>query len=217
MGVGRGYGKLLLFGEHAAVYRYPAVGIQLEQSLMVTADTAKRWSFPQLIPSAYHQPLVDALAEVLGYEPQPMRLTLSGELPVGVGFGSSAAFCSALLQAVEPDRFSQADRMVLWHAAHRLEHLFHGTPSGIDTGLSIHPGAHALFPTDTHVKITVAVRVIEPCAVGPVQHWWRADFDRVARPRRISPDVCGHNQPSEHEAPYENTSHANETPGESLV
>jgi mevalonate kinase len=38
------------------------------------------------------------------------------------------------------------DTAALWAAAHELEHLFHGTPSGIDTGLAIHPGANIVFP-----------------------------------------------------------------------
>jgi mevalonate kinase len=61
---------------------------------------------------------------------------------MSVGFGSSAAFCTALLRAVGFD----GDEAALWAEAHRIERVFHGTPSGIDTGLSIYEGVSIVYP-----------------------------------------------------------------------
>jgi mevalonate kinase len=72
-------------------------------------------------------------------------MTVTGDLAMSVGLGSSAAFCTALLRAVLSERFSSPSRE-LWRAAHALEGVFHGTPSGIDTGLSIWPGASLMYP-----------------------------------------------------------------------
>ena len=147
MGVGRGYGKLLLFGEHAAVYGYPAVGMPIDRSIVVEATPADRWRFPPEIGCECGEALLKAIGELPGEIPPPASVRFSGDLPLGVGFGSSAAFCVGLLRAIgpaEPDSTGTAD---LWDRAHRLEHVFHGRPSGIDTGLSLSPEASALVPS----------------------------------------------------------------------
>lgn len=144
MGVARGYGKLLLFGEHAAVYGHPAVGIRLDGYLEVAIHPRETpgWQVPA-VPPRDAGLIRDALISLPG-APQGGRLELAGTLPTSVGFGSSAAFCTALLQAHQPDRVWT--RRELWQEAHELERIFHGTPSGIDTGLSVHPGASIIRP-----------------------------------------------------------------------
>jgi mevalonate kinase len=79
------------------------------------------------------------------------RLALSATIERGLGFGSSAALCVALSSCLsaavhggpEPGAPS-ADRV--WALAHEAERLFHGTPSGIDTGLSLLDGLYAFSP-----------------------------------------------------------------------
>jgi len=152
MGVGRGYGKLLLFGEHAAVYGHPAVGLRLEEYLEVelvapregnrqdAAAAPAEWVLPPLEPREAE--LVQNALDALPVRVTPGELRIHGTLPMSVGFGSSAAFCTALLCAAG----FGGDRLELWAEAHRLEHVFHGTPSGIDTGLSVFPGASVVYP-----------------------------------------------------------------------
>ncbi|HKK52177.1 MAG TPA: hypothetical protein VKA74_11345, partial [Myxococcota bacterium] len=142
MAVGRGHGKLLLFGEHAAVYGHPALGIQLDEYLEVELEpgSSTEWTLPPLEP--HEAGLVRSALAALPGAASPGVLRIRGTLPMSVGFGSSAAFCTALLRASG----SAGDERTLWEAAHRLERIFHGTPSGIDTGLSIYPGASILYP-----------------------------------------------------------------------
>ena len=139
MGIGRGFGKLLLFGEHSAVYGYPALGVRLDWSLEVVVTDSPEWEFPAVVTDRYRAALIDTIGTVVGRDHGPFSVTVHGNLPLSVGLGSSAAFCTALLRAIDPVRF--ADDEVLWRGAHALEHVFHGRPSGIDTGLSVHPGA----------------------------------------------------------------------------
>ena len=146
MGVGTGHGKLLLFGEHAAVYGHPALGIQLDATLTITFDAADEWELHGIPDDALDvvTGAVREAARILGSDPRPGRLSLSGSLPTAVGFGSSAALCIGLLSAMDDTGSLSGDRM--WSAAHELEHLFHGTPSGIDTGLALFPGASMIYP-----------------------------------------------------------------------
>ncbi|MFW6213005.1 MAG: mevalonate kinase [Spirochaetota bacterium] len=160
MAVGEGRGKLLLFGEHSAVYGYPAVGIQLDRGLRLELEErpADEWFLPELEPGAAKM-IAEALerlphvcdsrarAEARSRQSRGRRVTLTsidGDLPMSMGFGSSAAFCTALVRAYAPALATDAH--ALWRAAHELEHIFHGSPSGIDTGLAVFPGASLIRP-----------------------------------------------------------------------
>jgi mevalonate kinase len=80
------------------------------------------------------------------------RVAVGSEVPRGVGFGSSAALCAALARAALAHTgelfHAGAPGIPLreWGLAHDAERLFHGTPSGIDTGLSILDGLFAFQP-----------------------------------------------------------------------
>ncbi|MFP4112815.1 MAG: mevalonate kinase [Spirochaetota bacterium] len=148
MGIGRGYGKLLLFGEHAAVYGHPAVGIRLEDYLEVEvlgADDARSGGGDRRNDSLNDRErslVVEALRRLPGWTHEN-TITVRGTLPMSLGFGSSAAFCTALIRATRPE----IGKRELWAEAHRLEQVFHGTPSGIDTGLSVYDGASIIYPS----------------------------------------------------------------------
>lgn len=196
-------GKLLLFGEHAAVYGYPAVGTALPLTVTLRhtpggAEPGRAVRSPEQgrerprehkrvredrldlgglavlgIPPRFHdaaRALFKRLRELLDnpLDPPlpPLReltgtVTVETTLPISAGFGSSGAVCAALaeLALVGPiahnrdanehaetgtteDRVAAAPvpapatRHDQWRMANELERLFHGTPSGIDTGLA---------------------------------------------------------------------------------
>lgn len=153
MGVGSGHGKLLLFGEHAAVYGHPALGVRLAQTLEVRVEPGSGSWIPAGVPTEASEPIIRAAtraAELTGFAAGPRatggRIEVSGDLPTGLGFGSSAAFCLGLLRAMGAGTDALTTELEQWEAAHELERFFHGTPSGIDTGLAVYPGASELFP-----------------------------------------------------------------------
>jgi mevalonate kinase len=163
--VGSARAKLILFGEHAAVFGHPAIGISLRECTRVTIDGAPspRWNLDAVVPE--DRETVAALLgrlELLVPDLAPRGragVRIESDVPRGAGFGSSAALCGAFARAalayVEaagpetavPDAAgSGAARSDPWSLAHDLERLFHGTPSGIDTGLALLPGVLAFSP-----------------------------------------------------------------------
>ncbi len=146
--LGRGRAKLLVFGEHAAVYGYPSIGLGLPYAteIRILADAKKGWSFPEL-PAWEGRRLGEFLASASGILPELAsgggEIRISSTIPRGLGFGSSAALCVALAEAFAPEAGSPA---AIWSIAHRAEAFFHGRPSGIDTGLSLLGGLRAFKP-----------------------------------------------------------------------
>ena len=77
-------------------------------------------------------------------------LTITATLPLSSGFGSSAALCTGVARRMLAAEDVHDDPGTVWQLAHELERFFHGTPSGIDTGLTSLGGARAFHfdPTD---------------------------------------------------------------------
>lgn len=176
------HGKLLLFGEHAAVYGYPALGTSLPLSLEIRISPGMDSSHqsplqPPLIDGQFFPGLNREEEEAAGQlletaetlNPQirfpAASYILEGNIPRSSGFGSSAALCVAFARYINSLWESTETALVhvlpnfqhgwseteqrqylLWHIANELEKVFHGSPSGIDTGLAIHSGLTAFFP-----------------------------------------------------------------------
>ena len=143
---GSATGKLLLFGEHAAVYGHPALGISLPWRLelkigpfseMGRAETSRvetgRGESRRGVDAL--PPLPEQLAAMLGTPRLHGLVEIRSQIPVALGFGSSAALCVAAERALAgaAQRHTAA---AAWRGAHERERVFHGTPSGADTGLA---------------------------------------------------------------------------------
>ncbi|CCB91559.1 putative mevalonate kinase [Waddlia chondrophila 2032/99] len=137
--VGSASAKLLLFGEHSAVYGFPALGIPLPWKTTVKLVRAEnmQWKVaPRYLPRL--NPLLSKLPEIFPelHSLSPLEIIVHSETPIGVGFGSSGALCVALTRAVFSQIGQHAQAKEIWSRAHALEAYFHTNPSGIDTGIS---------------------------------------------------------------------------------
>jgi len=155
-GVGRSSGKLILFGEHAAVYGHPAVGISLPEGTTVRLGDAAgaEWELGS-VPREDQEGVRAVLSRL---EKTVPGLAARGRCAVRIesgvarnaGFGSSAALCGAFARAALAhaggEEAADGELTAAWALAHDAERIFHGTPSGVDTGLSLLGGTCVLRP-----------------------------------------------------------------------
>ena len=143
-------GKLILLGEHAVVYDSPAIAIPLT-SLRVRATIEPAIGQPQgrihikaallgidhdlneLGKDHFLVHTLEILFSHLGLQQTPTcRITLTSELPIAAGLGSSAAIAISLLRAMSAFLGYPLDPQQLNNLAYQSEQSVHGRPSGID-------------------------------------------------------------------------------------
>ena len=138
-------GKIILLGEHAAVYGFPAIALPV-RSLRATAELAEgsgplRIDAPDIRLSAAltdlpaDHPLafcVRHACEGLAVPPPGGRLTVTSDIPVASGLGSGAAVSTAVVRvlALAAGRTLRADEVST--VVYDVERIHHGTPSGVD-------------------------------------------------------------------------------------
>jgi mevalonate kinase len=188
----RANGKVILLGEHAVVYGYPAIALGLtsgaEAQVRRAAGSSLRFGTDApvslgKIPAPDEPPAFRAFRALLGaLGAPPVEASLHLSIPAGAGLGASAALGVALARALcaaagIEEASNIARSALVW------ENVFHGNASGIDTAaaelggclwFTRQTGAIALAP---QAVIHVAVACVEPGAST------RAMVEGVARRR----------------------------------
>ena len=125
-------GKVILTGEHAVVYGYPAIAVPVSLGVTVEIKPTKGLSF-------CHQANLDeilwtAIRQIVpeyGYQ-----ITIQSALPMGRGMGSSAALSVALVREMARVNNRSISLQEECDTAMRMERIFHGNPSGLDHTVS---------------------------------------------------------------------------------
>ncbi|MCD2255840.1 mevalonate kinase [Agrilactobacillus fermenti] len=143
-GLGTSHAKIILIGEHAVVYGYPAIALPLPSvQIQATIRTAK---VDQTIHSRYYDgPIQGAIAELSGIRrliqhlllhfdavDQAFDLTIKSQLPAERGMGSSAATAIAIIRCLFDFFKKPLTHQLLLQWANFSEHIIHGNPSGLD-------------------------------------------------------------------------------------
>ena len=130
-----GPGKIILLGEHAAVYGQPVLAGAISRGVRVRGVPAAKGRIES--PAGLNRVQAEALARAFAaaeaaVKAPALAVSIESTLPVSMGLGSSAALSvavSKLLLSAKGRSFGPEQVMKL---AARMEGEFHGTPSGVD-------------------------------------------------------------------------------------
>lgn len=131
-----GPGKVILLGEHGAVYGQPALAAPISRGVRATAVASE--SLELELPEGLAEAQLDALerafvrAGKLTGHPK-VSVSVESDLPLSMGLGSSGALSVAVTRAMLQAKTGKApDQKTVERIAFALEKEFHGTPSGVD-------------------------------------------------------------------------------------
>ena len=140
VGVGQAHSKIILIGEHAVVYGYPAISLPLLE-VEVTCRVVPAATPWRLFEEVTLSMAVYASLEHLNIKEACIRCMIDSAIPEKRGMGSSAAISIAAIRAVFDYYQAELHHDVLEILVNRAEMIAHINPSGLDakTCLSSHP------------------------------------------------------------------------------
>lgn len=131
VGVGQAHSKIILIGEHAVVYGYPAISLPLLE-VEVTCRVVPAESPWRLYEEDTLSMAVYASLEYLGIKEACIRCEIDSAIPEKRGMGSSAAISIAAIRAVFDYYRADLHHDVLEILVNRAEMIAHMNPSGLD-------------------------------------------------------------------------------------
>ncbi|HIH96570.1 MAG TPA: mevalonate kinase [Thermoplasmata archaeon] len=153
MGVGSGYGKVILFNEHFVVHGIPAIAAGVGLS---TDASVRRWAGEELrvidqrkgtegyseSKKEQQKEAIERILKEMGIDPKenPLEIRVGGSLPTYSGIGASAANCVAIARAVSDQFGLECSDERINEIAYEAEKAYAGTPSGIDNTVATYGG-----------------------------------------------------------------------------
>lgn len=146
VGKGHAHAKIILIGEHAVVYGYPALALPLRSSQVHV--TLKNHDVNYIESALYKGPIetlderfnpIKKLVEKLiqDFNMSKIYITIQTDIPINAGLGSSAAIASALVEAFFNYHDVALSHDVRFNYVQYSETLAHQNPSGIDAMITM--------------------------------------------------------------------------------
>lgn len=157
--LGKGNGKVIMFGEHAVVYGSHAIASSIPITIQAKVVNLKsnggihlvipRWGIEEkLRKNADHKySIYESLyliLEKLGLSDIDARIEIFPQIPIAMGLGSSAALAVAIIRALSLHFNLKYTDEEVNSLAYESEKVIHGTTSGIDNTLATY-GRFVLF------------------------------------------------------------------------
>ena len=176
---GKGYGKVILFGEHFVVYGLPAIASAISNhTLAIVEPGSKGLEFIDERPSVEGyketkkqeiQRELDAITKVMSIDvaKTPLKITLTGNLKAASGIGASAALATSIARALSNHFDLKFNDAQINEVAFEAEKAGSGTPSGIDNTVSTFGGMISFEKNMKggkneieHLKLKVPLRIV---------------------------------------------------------
>lgn len=134
-------GKLHLLGEHSVVYGKPAILAAINKRIFVTIAQAKEKRKDNSSLEELKRIIEHAIKKKYRISKiPPYSISISSDIPIGCGLGSSAALSATLTFALLTFLGIGADNTAIFDIAYTGESFFHGNPSGGDLATVIEGG-----------------------------------------------------------------------------
>lgn len=173
-----GYGKVILFGEHAVVYGMHALAAPVPLAMQAKVSDAEREGVHLLIPrwgveerikrGQDHKYSIfkslDLILDELGLHEKNMKIEVYPYVPRAMGLGGSAALAVAIIRALSEHYELNFGNEQISRLAHASETIVHGKASGIDNTLATY-GQFLLFrkgepPLMEDIKPQKPIRIV---------------------------------------------------------
>jgi len=146
---GTAAGKVILLGEHAAVYDKHVLALPLRSAVAATVTetsggirlTVPDWNIDRQLTATAPEGAAAALlpiVEQLGLAGRGFEIQVRSRIPVAMGLGSSAAVATAVIRAFDRALKLGLDDAAVNELAFACEKIAHGDPSGIDNTLAVY-------------------------------------------------------------------------------
>ena len=132
------------------VYGVPAIAAAIDKTIRVDIEDSKKMEVidrrqvlgREKIDNDWNLKVIKSIASYLNVDlnNNPVKMVLSGDIPLASGLGASAATCVAIARALSDYFDLDLGNEEINLAAYQGEKIFHGNPSGIDNTIATYGG-----------------------------------------------------------------------------